>query len=73
MMEIYEEFSRDQLIRRIAALEAQAKVGLRDEFAKHALVGIMSSKHFVYFECTPQGIASDAYALADAMMEARKS
>jgi hypothetical protein len=47
-------------------IDLQAKDDLRDKFAMAALTGV-NTKEF-----DPQDIADKAYAIADAMMEARK-
>jgi hypothetical protein len=46
-------------------IDMQAKADLRDEFAMAAL-------HMLSLEIHPKGAAEKAYAIADAMMEARK-
>ena len=56
----------------IATLRAEldeAKAALRDQFAMAALTGLLTSPEIL--GCTPKKTASDAYAMADAMIEAR--
>jgi len=47
----------------------EAKAALRDQFAMAALTGLLTSPEIL--GCTPKKTASDAYAMADAMIEAR--
>ena len=56
---------------RLVALRRQvAEADLRDDFAKFALEGILSSD--VKKNLTPDGVAQWAYRIADAMLVARK-
>ena len=45
------------------------KASVRDQFAMAALTGLLTSPEIL--GCTPKKTASDAYAMADAMIEAR--